>query len=404
MSKSIFYLKMFIYGFILSILIGVISFIFIYLESNLSHYLWNVILNLENYKIIVIVLASLSGGLVVGTLRKYWGDYPLIAHDTIETLKTNKCVDYQPVFKSLGVAVMILVFGAGVGPEAALLGAIVMLSVWQSDKLRYYYFNYSDIAELPVFKRIAQMLHPTKYLTHYQSNATSRKITYVKKYVNILFILNGIFAFVVLMKATKQPSFISKMGMTEWSIRDLWLFIPLLLLGCLAGELYKLFSKQMDSWFAFWNDKPIQKALIGSLGICIIACFTPSLLFSGQVSLGTVPESYQEYSLAALILIVMLKLIFLQICLKTGWIGGDIFPVVFSSIIFGYAITTVFSSFDTIFIVAVLSTTMATTMLNSYLMLAVFIALFFPIQIFPMILLTALIVKQLMKFSRKLSL
>lgn len=86
-------------------------------------------------------------------------------------------------------------------------------------------------------------------------------------------------------------------------------------------------------------------------------------------------------------------MVFLQICLNTGWIGGDIFPIVFASIIQGFAISQVLPTFDVIFIVATVATAMAVTILDSPIGVAVFIALFFPIQMIPVIFATALILK-----------
>jgi hypothetical protein len=64
-------------------------------------------------------------------------------------LKQNQTIDYQDVFLNLLVTLVILSFGSGVGPEAALLSAIISLSIWQADNLRYFYFQYDELKQLP---------------------------------------------------------------------------------------------------------------------------------------------------------------------------------------------------------------------------------------------------------------
>lgn len=133
-----------------------------------------------------------------------------------------------------------------------------------------------------------------------------------------------------------------------------------------------------------------KKTLIGSLAISLIGIFLPSLLFSGQTSLGQVPDKYIHYSVFFLLVVVLLKLIFLEICLQTGWVGGDIFPIVFASILFGFSLSQAFSSFDVLFVTCILASSMAITIIDSPIGVALFIALFFPVNILPIILLVGL--------------
>ena len=395
MKKETLIIRIIFYGLLLSSLIGFISFGFIFLESHISHFLWDKLLNDMPFKGISILIFCLIGSFCIGKLREKWGDYPQTAHDSIDQLKKIQTVNYRPAFKSLFVALLVLIFGAGVGPEAALLGAIVMLSIWQADKMRYLFFNQETFINLSPFERISHMLHPTKYLVTYNAESAPKGENFLstKKALNIFFSVNGLISFTILMKLTKQPSFISKMGDTSWHLKDLWIFIPLLIVGLLSGKIYNVFKKKMSLWFNFWQDEPVKKALLGSLSIFVVGIFFPNLLFSGQVALGSVPKDYVKFSFIILLLVVIIKLVFLQICLNTGWIGGDIFPIVFASIIQGFAISQVLPTFDVIFIVATVATAMAVTILDSPIGVAVFIALFFPIQMIPVIFATALILK-----------
>ncbi|WEG75655.1 chloride channel protein [Vagococcus intermedius] len=338
---------------------------------------------------------------MVGLLRLRWGDYPKIAHTTIQQLKEQKTVDYQPIFKSLTVAFFILIFGAGVGPEATLLGALVMLSVWHADKIRYILFNQQTLATLPTLQKIGRIIHPTNYLTTYTADKIDSTLTPLKKYFNLLFIMIGITTFIILMRVTNQPSFISYMGESHWQFHDFLLFVPLIIFGFLVGKTYTAFSKKITILFTFWAEKPVKKTLIGSLAIFIVAMLTPNLLFSGQIAMGNIPTDYTLFSVLTLVLIVSVNLLFLQICLNTGWIGGDIFPIVFSAFILGFGISQLFPTVDTLFIVSTVASTMTFTILSSSLIATFFIALFFPLKLFPIIVLAVFALKSFQSLIKK---
>lgn len=178
------------------------------------------------------------------------------------------------------------------------------------------------------------------------------------------------------MKMTGQPSFISKMGESHWIWSELWIGLPLVVFGLLFGEGYSLLTEFLKKHLDFWYEFPVRKALIGSISIFLIGVFVPNLLFSGQLSLSLAPFVGSQASFLVLTLIALLKLLFLQICLNTGWIGGDIFPIVFSAIIQGFAVLQLFPQTDRLLIVAI-------AIIKSPLPVGIFMMLFFPLNLSP---------------------
>ncbi|WP_245791279.1 chloride channel protein [Enterococcus silesiacus] len=385
-------LGLLIYGVVLSSIIGVISFIFLRVEGIGSELLWNLVSPDHQFRVLYILGITLIGGVLLGFSRAKWGNLPHTVHDSVTELKQTKTLDYSSVFRSLLIALIVLIFGAGVGPEAGLLSAVIYLSVWQADKLRYYYFNYSELKGLSVQKRVAQLLNPKKYLLTYDENrAVKERQKSKKKFFYLLFIINGLVTFFLLMKMTGQPSFVSKMGESNWIWSDLWVGLPLILFGLLFGKCYSLFTNFLKKRLDFWQEFPIRKALIGSVAIFLIGIFLPNLLFSGQLSLSLAPFVGSQASFLVLTMIALIKLLFLQICLNTGWIGGDIFPIVFSAIIQGFAVSQLFTQTDRLLIVAIVSTSIAIAIINSPFPVGVFMTLFFPLNLSPIILAVATI-------------
>ena len=64
---------------------------------------------------------------VVGTLllvwgKRRWGDIPHTTRDVLGALKRGEAITYHTAWRDLLIALIILAAGAGVGPEASLMG------------------------------------------------------------------------------------------------------------------------------------------------------------------------------------------------------------------------------------------------------------------------------------------
>ena len=107
----------------------------------------------------------------------------------------------------------------------------------------------------------------------------------------------------------------------------------------------------------------------------------------------SVVEMGLELPVLALLGLSLLKLIFLEICLETGWTGGDIFPITFASILQGFAFAQFLPGYDPLFVVLVVSLSLAVTLLQKEWLAGIFISLFFPIRLWPIALLLIFILR-----------
>ena len=137
-------------GFCLSSLIALIAFFFLMAEKFGSHLLWESWGQSLPFPNLYKGLMLLVGGLLVFALKKKWGSLPRTSHELMEELQEEQTVTYRHTWRSLVLALIILVLGAGVGPEAPLLGAVIAYSIWQADKLRYLEANREQLKHLPL--------------------------------------------------------------------------------------------------------------------------------------------------------------------------------------------------------------------------------------------------------------
>jgi H+/Cl- antiporter ClcA len=373
------------YGLFLSAVIGLIAAVFLVLENFITEIIWHG----QNHLVQTFVV--LVGSVILYFLLKKWPNLPKTTHDSIKELKENQTIDYQDVFLNLLITIVILGFGAGVGPEAALLSAIISLSIWQADNLRYFYFNYEELLQLPLKQVFRRLLDPFNYRQKYNAQKAIKnpKLIKWKKILYFVFTVNGVLAFGLLIKQTDQPSFITKLGQTHWTWQQLWVVPVLLIIGIIVGKILKVAGQLFEKMVDQLNLSLAVKILLGALGIIVVAFFVPDLLFSGQHSLHLLVTTWSQKPALELFVLAFLKLIFLVWCLSLNWRGGNIFPITFAALTSGFAMAQLLNV-DTLLVVAVFATVLMSELLSP-IVAGIFLILFFPIQLSVIIILVAAI-------------
>lgn len=292
-------LRILLSGFCLSSLIALVAFLFLMAEKFGSHLLWESWGHSVPFPNLYKGLLLLVGGFLVFALKRKWGSLPRTSHELMEELKEGQTVNYRHTWRSLVLALLILVMGAGVGPEAPLLGAVIAYSIWQADKLRYLEANREQLKHLPLQDKFVRLFHPSQYLLTYPA---SQKGTDKKK--RLFFIVNGLIIFVLLMRMTEQPSFITKLGDSQWQMAELVLILPLMLYGFLFGKVYYWLMKKIKAVLKAYSLPLFAKVMLGAIAIFGIAVFAPSLLFSGQHAMHSVVEMGLELPVLVLFCLV----------------------------------------------------------------------------------------------------
>lgn len=369
-------------GLVYSSVIALVSYGFIMAEKVISHFLWESLPHQFHFGTVYSILILVILTCLVILLKNKWGNLPKTSHDLLHELGHEGTVAYQNTWRNLVLALVILVSGAGVGPEAPLLGAVIAYSIWQADKLRYLEANWEQVSGQGLGKWFKFLCHPSRFLLSYSD---SQKQT--GKGLRNLLIANGLFVFWLMMRLTDQPSFVTKLGETTWSLPDLLFFLPLCLYGYAIGKGYSWLKPFIRASLDRLNLSLSIKISLGALSIFLVTMLVPNLLFSGQHSLHTIVEVGMETPILSLIILSFAKLMFLDFCLWTGWTGGDIFPVTFAAFLQGFAVAQLFPQVDSLFVVLVVSLSMAIALLEKECLAGIFISLFFPLQLLPVSLL-----------------
>jgi H+/Cl- antiporter ClcA len=125
---------------------------------------------------------------------------------------------------------------------------------------------------------------------------------------------------------------------------DLAYAAPLGLVGGAVGLLFMLSLKRLQSLFQPMKGHVVLRGMLGGLGMGIIGAALPLTMFSGEEQTGDLILHAAEIGVVMLIVLAAMKLLASSLLLATGWKGGYIFPIMFSSVALGLAASLLFPS------------------------------------------------------------
>lgn len=135
-----------LYALCLGAIIGAIIWIFMKLANTGIELLWIKLPSIIQVPFYTIIICTI-GGIIIGIWKKFTGDYPEEMEKVIKTTKKEGKYKYDKTGVIFVSSLLPLVFGASVGPESGLIGIIVGLCSWLSDKFKH------------LFKEIKELTH-----------------------------------------------------------------------------------------------------------------------------------------------------------------------------------------------------------------------------------------------------
>ncbi len=401
--------KFIIYSIFMGIFVGFFTWLFLGLVSVGTHFIWHTLKDVFNLKYWTLIVASI-GGILVGITQKYFGTYPKYIDQTLLEFKKNKRIDYKHLKEAIINPIIILLFGASVGPEAALSGIVGGLVTFVGDKMKVKFKkenilneNIDLFTEYSIQTSVGLIFEAPLFGLYALSGCIKDDKSTLKKIKTIVYTvstLSGFLVFSFLSKIDNRESFIVKFGQSEITLREIIWFIPLIIIAMLLSYIYKLYGIILNKILKPIEDKTILKGIIGGVLIGIIGTLSPYALFSGEHELKEIVVRWREMSWYTLFLIALIKLLLTEICLSTGHRGGHIFPIVFSGSCTAYAVSSFFSV-DPVFCLATIVTAITSKVIGNMYISIFLLIFFFPINVIIPMILAAIIGKLFNDFERK---
>lgn len=366
--------------------------------------LWDRLPNAMNSPIWYPIAVCTIGGVVIGLFRKCFGDYPQTMRTVIGVVKKTGTYPYRRMAVILIGAILPLIIGCSVGPEAGMVGVIVALGCWVNDNLKFAQKNanlYSRVGMAvslsalfasPLFGFFSAVENEDMSSREDQENkdSDSKLLIYgisIVSSLGILTLFNHLFGKV----SEGFPSF-EKVQPDKWDLAMIIIYI-------ISGIILGLFFEKSEKWFEklYRKTPAVIGEVLAGLVLGLIVAWLPVVQFSGESQMAVLIADYAKYAPIAMIGIAFLKVLMTNMCIQMGLKGGHFFPLIFSAVCLGYGISLMVFPMDAAHATfAAAITTAATLSVSMKKPLAVTCLLFlcFPVQMGVWVFLAAVLAGQ----------
>ncbi|WP_369899517.1 chloride channel protein [Bacillus manliponensis] len=373
-----------IYGLFLGAIVGATAWLFLTVVNIGIHFLWDYIPNKLGTPAYYTIIVTSIGGVLVGLTQKYFGTYPRLMPEVLGEYKATGRVDYRFMHQAVITALVVLMFGASLGPEAALVGIIGGLCTWVGDRFSFAIKEMKDLTEVGMGAILSIIFNAPLFGYLAPSENEREQLTEISKgdktIVYLITILSGFSAFLFLSQFDNRGSFIVDFGKSTLTLREWLAFLPLACVGASVGYCYLKTEYILEKIIHPFQEHKLALAIIGGLLLGIIGTFLPYTLFSGEHQLKELVHDWSGLSFWVLFLTGILKLFSTAVCLSTGWRGGHIFPLIFSGASIGYAIAIVIP-IDAIASVAFVVTAILSYIMRKPIAVVLLLLMFFPVNL-----------------------
>lgn len=380
-----------IYGIFLGSIVGAIAWLFLGVVNIGIHFIWDYLpeqlelTSLSYYTLCVTVI----GGVLIGLSQKYLGKYPRLMPEVMAEYQKTGRVDYRIVHQATLAAIITLIFGASVGPEAALAGIIGGLCTWVGDRFKFASKGIQGLTEAGIGASLSIIFNAPLFGYLAPSENENAQLAETPKgtktIVYFTTTLAGFAVFLWLGQFDNRGSFIADFGEASFAFNEWVAFLPLICIGAGVGYLYFKVEVILEKVVHPFKEYKITLGIIGGILLGVVGVLFPYTMFSGEHQLKELILDWTELSFWVLFLSAVLKLCITAVCLNTGWRGGHIFPIIFSGASIGYAMATVLPV-DPVASVAVVTTAITGYALRKPIAVTALLLMFFPANLLlPMI-------------------
>lgn len=357
--------------------------------------LWSYIPDNFNFKFYPLAVCTV-GGLIIGIFQKLTKAVPDELDSVIKKVKKDKFYPYDKVLLLCVSALLPLLFGGSVGPEAGLTGVIVGLCYWAGSNMKTAKSRIPDLLQIGISATLGTVFYAPLFGLIVPVEETVGEDVEIsiprssKMISNIIAVLCSIGTLYVLKSLFGGGSGLPRVGdYTITNTERIW-GIPLAILGALFGILFVLFGRLSTAVFSKIQKKAgiILSTVLGGAMLGLAGTYLPLVMFSGEESISELQLIYKQFAPWLLIATGILKLLITNVCIKSGWMGGHFFPVIFCGIIIGYGVALI-TSLDIAFCAAVITAGLLGVTMKKPLAVTVLLLLCFDIRILPWILVAA---------------
>lgn len=382
----------FFYTIILGIIVGLIVWAFLYFMNLGIDFLWGFVPAHIDFSFYTICVCT-AGGFLIGLWKKRFGDYPEELQVVLGRVKKTGRYPYSNVFSILVSAILPLLTGASVGPEAGLTGVIAGLCTWVGDKLKRFKREVEELTSIGLSATLGTIFRSPMF--GFMEPLESEKDTVLPKTSKIVLYFTAIlssFGIFILMNMLVGKEKMEGAGTDDSSAVKYLYAVPLAAVGILAGYIFFLFKKLTSFLKHKFEKYVIIRATAGGIILGIAGTFIPLSMFSGEHQISQVMETMESIGIAMLLVIAVVKLLLTNICIDSGLKGGHFFPVIFCGVCIGCAMSMI-TGLNPVYCAAVVTTALVGHTLKKPLATVLLLMIVFPFNLVPVMLAAAMLAK-----------
>lgn len=377
-----------------TVIIGAISGLIIWCfirGMNLGiNFFWDYLPSVVDFKYYTVAVC-LIGGILIGIWKKRFGDAPEELNEVIEKVKADHRYSYNNIFSSIVSAILPLIFGASIGPEAGLTGIIAGLCTWASDKLKIFNTEHEELAHIGIAASLATIF--ASPLFGFVEPIENEQSSLPKTSKNILYfvaILSSFAVFIFLNRMAHVHSGLHSIGTASWADLNYIGIILLIILGILLSYVFFISARLSKRLFKNLEGKFILKGAIGGLILGICGTILPLTMFSGEHQIYLLLGTGAELGFVVLVLTSLVKIALTNVCIESSLKGGQFFPLIFSGTAMGYALSLVLNM-DPVLSMAVVTSSFLSSILRKPIAVVLLLMIIFPMNLIPLMLVASVV-------------
>ncbi len=333
------------------------------------------------------LIVCLAGGVIIGLFHKKYGPLPENMADAVRHVIRERSYPYQQMPIAIIAAMLSLLFGGAVGPEAGLVCMLISLCFWAQAEFgmacqnMYAYIEFEP--SVPGRRLFGSMLktmlrHPMRVAYEKGKIEWTRRLTIS---CGVAAGLGGLFVYILLGQILGSAFTLPRLEGGAVHAKDRLLLLLLFAVGIAAGYLYLVLKKLTTKFFDMMRGRGLEvvNAVLGGLVLGLIGGQIPLTMFSGCTDIQTIQGGYMNATPYMLVVVGLLKLFLTNVCIESGWRGGHFFPLLFSGLALGYGFSGILGTNEILSVVMVTGALLATVLQQPLGALALSV-IFFPLR------------------------
>lgn len=335
------------------------------------------------------VLVCTVGGAIIGIFRKLYGDYPEDMETVMGKVKKEKRYEYKNMLVMMIAALLPLLIGSSVGPEAGLTGIVVGLCYWVGENLKFAKQHTKEYSQIGAAVSLSVLFHAPLFGIFEVEEDPDMQMAELGKgskifiYGIALAAGTGSYAGLSALLGGGMSGFPSFDAVAVQRI-DYVMMLVYMFCGCVLAYFYE--TTHTVTGIIAGKIPGVVKEILAGLCLGVIGMLIPAVMFSGEEQMGVLMKEYAGYMAIALIGAAFLKIILTNLCIQFGLKGGHFFPVIFAGVCLGYGLAMLFfgqqGEGHVVFAAAIVTSTLLGGIMKKPLAVTMLLFLCFPVKIF----------------------